>query len=85
MTGSYAQNWPGSRAWASRGAGFAAEWSERESRDAGNREGRDEGERGRRRGRKGHRHHQHDAAHWLFFAAAEADTACGPPLRSSSR
>ena len=66
MTGAYAQNWPGRGAWASRGAGFAAEWSERESRHAGDREGRDEGERGGRRGRKGHRHHHHDAANWLF-------------------
>ena len=66
MTGAYAQNWPGRGAWAPRGAGFAAEWSERESRHAGDREGRDEGERGGRRGRKGHRHHHHDAANWLF-------------------
>ncbi len=79
MTGAYAQNWPGRGAWgpgrgawASRGAGFAAEWSERESRDAGDRERRDEGERGgrgERHGRKGHRHHHHhhrDAANWLF-------------------
>jgi DNA-binding PadR family transcriptional regulator len=63
MTGAYAQNWPGRGGWASRGAGFAAEWSEREQRDEGERGGR-----GERRGRKGHRHHHHhrDAANWLF-------------------
>jgi DNA-binding PadR family transcriptional regulator len=63
MTGAYAQNWPGRGGWASRGAGFAAEWSEREQRDEGERAGR-----GERRGRKGHRHHHHhrDAANWLF-------------------
>src|SRR6202020_290103 len=57
MTGAYAQNWPGRGAWASRGAGFTAEWAEREGRDAGE-----------PRGRKGHRHHHHhrDAANWLF-------------------
>ena len=58
MTGAYAQNWPGRGAWATHGAGFAAEWSEREQRDVG--------ERGKRHGRKGHRHHHHDAANWLF-------------------
>jgi DNA-binding PadR family transcriptional regulator len=45
------------------------EWSEREGRDAGDRERPDTGERGWRsegRGRKGHRHHHRDAAHWLF-------------------
>ncbi len=69
MTGAYAHNWPGQGAWASRGAGFAAGWSERESRAAGERERRDVGERGRRsegRGPKGHRHHHRDAANWLF-------------------
>jgi DNA-binding PadR family transcriptional regulator len=71
MTGAYAQNWPGRGAWASRGAGFTAEWSERESQSGParpDREGRDLGERGERRGRKGHRHHHHhrDAANWLF-------------------
>src|SRR6202020_1572717 len=68
MTGAYAQNWPGRGAWASRGAGFTAEWSEREGRGGPDREGRDAAERGERRGRKGHRHHHHhrDAANWLF-------------------
>jgi DNA-binding PadR family transcriptional regulator len=68
MTGAYAQNWPGQGGWASRGAGFAGEWSGREGRDATDRE-RDQSERGERRGRKGHRHHHHhhrDAANWLF-------------------
>jgi DNA-binding PadR family transcriptional regulator len=67
MTGAYAQNWPG-QGWASRGAGFAGEWSGREGRGAGDREGRDVGERGKGRGPKGHRHHHHhrDAANWLF-------------------
>jgi DNA-binding PadR family transcriptional regulator len=74
MTGAYAQNWPGRGAWASQGAGFAAGWSEREGRDAGDRGrgdagergGRDESERGGGRGRKGHRQHHRDAANWLF-------------------
>jgi DNA-binding PadR family transcriptional regulator len=60
MTGAYAQNWPGRGAWASRGAGFTTEWSERE--------GQSGPARPERRGRKGHRHHHHhrDAANWLF-------------------
>ena len=68
MTGAYAQNWPGRGTWASRGAGFTAEWGGREGRGAGDREREDQGERGERRGRKGHRHHHHhrDAANWLF-------------------
>jgi DNA-binding PadR family transcriptional regulator len=59
MTGAYAQNWPGRGTWASRGAGFTAEW--------GGREGQSGPARPERRGRKGHRHHHHrDAANWLF-------------------
>jgi DNA-binding PadR family transcriptional regulator len=68
MTGAYAQNWPGRGAWASQGAGFAAEWSEREQRDVGER-GKRHGRKGhgpKGHGPKGHRHHHHDAANWLF-------------------
>ncbi len=62
MTGAYAQNWPGRGAWASRGAGFAEQWSGRRNEDDAR------GGRGERRGRKGHRHHHHHHhdAGWLF-------------------
>jgi DNA-binding PadR family transcriptional regulator len=71
MTGAYAQNWPGQGGWASRGAGFTAEWSGREGRGGRgrpDREQRDPDERGKRHERKGHGHHHHhrDAANWLF-------------------